>query len=68
MNRSAFPYKYNIVIDKEDGTCNLYYNCLNPYFTNGELVFYNYKEESKSFTENRVDMNNVLAFSLTKIE
>ena len=68
MWKMVSPYKYNIVIDRSDGICNLYFGCMTPYFDSEKLIFYTYNEELKQFEENTIMMNDIIAFSLTKVE
>lgn len=67
-NEITFPYKYNIVIDDKDDVCNLFYGCMTPYFDSEKLIFYTYNEGLKQFEEHTVIMDDVTAFSITKVE
>ena len=60
--------KYNIIIDHEDGTCNLIHGAMTPYFSNDTLVYYQYDVFKKQYDQHIVQMDDVIAFSMTKVD
>ncbi len=60
--------KYNITVDHEDGICNVIFGALTPYFTNDQLLYYEYDAKKNQYTQHIIDMKDVIAFSMLKIE
>lgn len=60
--------KYNITIDHADGVCNVIFSAMSPYFTNDKLVYYEYDHRKKQYSQHIIDMTDVVAFSMLKVE
>lgn len=67
FQRGANMYRYNIVVDHEDGTCNLIFSAMTPYFSSDKLTYYTYDESTRQYDQHIIDMKDVVAFSMTKI-
>lgn len=61
-------YRYNIVVDHEDGYCNIVFGAMTPYFSSDKLTYYTYDESTRQYEQHIIDMKDVIAFSMTKIE
>lgn len=59
-------YIYNVVVDHEDGTCNLIYGALAPYFSSDKLTYYIFDDSTAKYEQHIIDMKDVIAFSMTK--
>lgn len=60
--------KYNITVDHTDGVCNVIFGAMTPYFTNDQLVYYEYDAKKNQYTQHIVDMKDVIAFSMLKVD
>lgn len=60
--------KYNITVDHNNGVCNVIFGAMTPYFSNDQLVYYEYDVKKNQYSQHIIDMKDVIAISMLKVE